>query len=89
MTDSGGIQEESTVLGLPCLTLREETERPITAEIGTNQVVGIKKLTILPKVLELLKGRVILGEIPKYWDGKTAKRIVEVINHWGKLNFID
>ena len=86
MTDSGGIQEESTVLGLPCLTLREETERPITVKIGTNQVVGIKKTTIIPKALDLLEGRRISGEIPKFWDGKTANRIVEVISHRGNLN---
>jgi UDP-N-acetylglucosamine 2-epimerase (non-hydrolysing) len=75
ITDSGGIQEETTYLGVPCLTLRESTERPITVTVGTNQLVTIGGL---PKALEdILNGKVRKGRIPDLWDGHTATRVVK------------
>jgi UDP-N-acetylglucosamine 2-epimerase (non-hydrolysing) len=76
LTDSGGIQEESTVLGIPCLTARENTERPITIEIGTNRLVGNTKMGILDgyRGLSLVK-----GSLPELWDGHTAERIEAII----------
>lgn len=79
LTDSGGIQEESTYLGVQCITLRTSTERPITVEIGTNQLLG----TDLPKAqaaaLNVLSGELKQGNIPELWDGNSAKRIAEII----------
>jgi len=80
LTDSGGIQEETTVLRIPCLTLRETTERPITVEIGTNKVIGNKKTKIIEESLKILNGKVKKGKTPQYWDGKTAERIVKIIS---------
>ncbi|MBZ9572246.1 UDP-N-acetylglucosamine 2-epimerase (non-hydrolyzing) [Patescibacteria group bacterium] len=79
LTDSGGIQEETTVLSIPCLTIRKVTERPITCEIGTNKVIGLQKENIIKESLKILNGKTKKGKIPKYWDGKTAKRIVNII----------
>ncbi len=80
VTDSGGIQEESTYLGIQCITLRTSTERPITIEIGTNQLLGndLEKAKIV--AMEVLNGKVKEGQIPELWDGKAAERIVEIIN---------
>lgn len=78
MTDSGGIQEETTVLGIPCLTVRENTERPITIQEGSNKL--IKKIDELKyEVSKILKGNGKKGRTPHLWDGKTAGRIVKVI----------
>ncbi len=80
LTDSGGIQEETTYLGKPCLTLRENTERPVTISEGTN--ILIEKLDmndILGHVDNILSGKAKKGTIPKCWDGKTAERIVEIL----------
>jgi len=79
LTDSGGIQEETTVLGVPCLTLRENTERPITVEVGTNQLVGMDRARIVRAAMDLLDGGGKPGRIPEGWDGKAAERIVEVL----------
>ena len=79
LTDSGGIQEESTALGLPCLTLRENTERPVTISEGTNILVGTDPDKIMAAAQEILAGRRKVGRIPKLWDGKAAERIVEVL----------
>src|SRR6185295_15268443 len=78
LTDSGGIQEETTVLGIPCLTLRENTERPITVTHGTNRIVGTDPASIVAGWEQIKSGTVTLRTPPK-WDGSTAQRIVEVI----------
>ena len=82
LTDSGGIQEESTYFGVPCLTLRENTERPITITEGTNQLVDLNVESIVNSAREIIEGKVKKGKIPKYWDGKTAERVVKVLNEW-------
>jgi UDP-N-acetylglucosamine 2-epimerase (non-hydrolysing) len=82
LTDSGGIQEESTYFGVPCLTLRENTERPITITEGTNHLVDLNVESIVNSVRKIIEGNVKQGKIPKYWDGKTASRIVKVLDEW-------
>jgi UDP-N-acetylglucosamine 2-epimerase (non-hydrolysing) len=79
LTDSGGIQEETTVLGIPCLTLRESTERPVTVTVGTNRVVGTDTDRILDAANRALAGDWAKGGIPDGWDGRTADRIVEIL----------
>jgi UDP-N-acetylglucosamine 2-epimerase (non-hydrolysing) len=79
LTDSGGIQEETTALGVPCLTLRENTERPVTISEGTNILVGIDPDKIVPAAQEILAGKSKIGRIPPLWDGKAAERIVEIL----------
>jgi len=81
LTDSGGIQEETTILGIPCLTLRNNTERPITVREGTNIVVGSTPEKILNTSIRLLNERTRRKrkKEPKYWDGKTARRIVKIL----------
>ena len=79
MTDSGGIQEETTYLGIPCLTLRETTERPITAEIGTSVVLGTNTEKIIENAQLILADKWKKGQIPALWDGNAAKRIVEIL----------
>jgi UDP-N-acetylglucosamine 2-epimerase (non-hydrolysing) len=79
LTDSGGLQEETTVLGVPCITMRNNTERPITCEVGTNFLVGNDGTKILNAALRIMKGKVPHGRIPEKWDGKSAERIVEIL----------
>jgi UDP-N-acetylglucosamine 2-epimerase (non-hydrolysing) len=79
LTDSGGIQEETTVLGIPCLTLRRNTERPVTVRKGTNIIVGSDPHQIVKQANKIINGRSRKGEIPPLWDGKAAQRIVKVI----------
>jgi len=83
LTDSGGIQEETTVLGIPCLTLRENTERPITVEMGTNVVVGTDTQKIVSEAAAILNGAAAKrAQQPPLWDGRTADRILDVLlNH--------
>lgn len=77
ITDSGGLQEETTVLGIPCLTLRNNTERPETITQGTNILAGIQKDDIIREAGNILRGKIKKGRIPKYWDGRAAERIAE------------
>ena len=79
LTDSGGLQEETTALGIPCLTLRENTERPITISDGTNLLVGSNKEKIIAESQNILAGRGKSGRIPELWDGKASQRIVKII----------
>ncbi len=82
LTDSGGIQEETTALGVPCLTLRESTERPITVDEGTNTIVGIDPEVILDAFQSIMDGSGKHGRVPEYWDGKAAERIAQVLQAW-------
>ncbi len=82
LTDSGGMQEETTALGVPCLTLRENTERPITVEQGTNTLVGRDRGTIERAVDEILAGSGKRGRVPELWDGRAAERIVAHLAAW-------
>jgi UDP-N-acetylglucosamine 2-epimerase (non-hydrolysing) len=77
VTDSGGITEETTVMGIPCMTLRDNTERPETITIGTNELLGTDPKAIKPAMEKLFSGEWKKGNIPALWDGKTAKRIVD------------
>ncbi len=78
-TYSGGLQEETTGLGIPCFTLRENTERPVTIDEGTNTLVGSKKENILKAYGHLKSGKVKAGKIPELWDGKAAERIIQIL----------
>jgi len=82
MTDSGGLQEETTVVGVPCLTLRNNTERPVTVEQGTNTIVGQDRAQILTVVNDVLKNGGKRGRIPELWDGKAAERIKRILDTW-------
>ena len=82
LTDSGGIQEETTALGVPCITLRENTERPITVEQGTNTVVGTDAGKILDCYKEIMSTGGKAARVPELWDGRAAQRIVAAINTW-------
>jgi len=81
LTDSGGIQEETTVLGIPCLTLRENTERPVTIEQGTNVLVGTNPARILAAATKALNGTYSGTRVPELWDGRAAERIAEIVEH--------
>jgi UDP-N-acetylglucosamine 2-epimerase (non-hydrolysing) len=78
-TDSGGIQEETTALGVPCLTFRENTERPITVTQGTNRLVGTNPAAVAAALEELLNGKAPQGQVPELWDGQASGRILDVI----------
>lgn len=82
LTDSGGIQEETTALGIPCITLRENTERPVTVDQGTNTVVGTNVDKILACCKDVMETGGKVGRVPELWDGMAAMRIVQVINLW-------
>jgi len=78
ITDSGGIQEETTFLKIPCLTFRKNTERPVTVKIGTNTICETGKI-LVQEANKIFKEKHKKGRIPKFWDGKTAKRIVKIL----------
>ncbi len=82
LTDSGGLQEETTALGVPCLTLRENTERPITVEQGTNILVGRNREVILAAVQDILNGQGKRGRVPELWDGHAGERIAADLYQW-------
>jgi UDP-N-acetylglucosamine 2-epimerase (non-hydrolysing) len=82
LTDSGGLQEETTALGVPCITLRENTERPITVEQGTNTVVGAQPARILAAVESILRDGGKRGRVPDLWDGCAAERIADITATW-------
>ncbi|HAN56183.1 MAG TPA: UDP-N-acetylglucosamine 2-epimerase (non-hydrolyzing) [Betaproteobacteria bacterium] len=82
LTDSGGIQEETTALGVPCLTLRHNTERPATVDEGTNTIVGTDRKAILIAAEDILNGGGKAGRIPEYWDGRAAVRIAAILLQW-------
>lgn len=82
LTDSGGIQEETTILGIPCLTLRENTERPVTIFHGTNRLVGTDPAQIITAAQDVLTGDVETKRIPELWDGHTAERIVAIVKDY-------
>jgi len=79
LTDSGGIQEETTALGIPCLTLRKNTERPITVSRGTNRVIGVEPAAIYEHWRQAVGGQWPAGQLPELWDGKAAQRIVRIL----------
>lgn len=82
LTDSGGIQEETTALGVPCITLRQNTERPITVTEGTNTIVGTDPQKILAAFEEIMRTGGKAGNAPELWDGKAAPRIADVLHDW-------
>jgi UDP-N-acetylglucosamine 2-epimerase (non-hydrolysing) len=86
ITDSGGITEETTVLGVPCITLRDTTERPETVKMGTNELIGTDPARLKPALDRLFAGQWKKGGIPALWDGKTGPRIVEVLERLLTLN---
>jgi UDP-N-acetylglucosamine 2-epimerase (non-hydrolysing) len=79
LTDSGGIQEETTILQVPCLTIRENTERPITIEEGTNRLVGSDPEQILQAALKALRNPLRAGHTPELWDGHASSRILDIL----------
>ena len=80
ITDSGGIQEESTFLQIPCLTLRSNTERPVTVTVGSNELIPFNIKKIKEKMEEIVGGKYKGGKIPKYWDGKSTARIIKILS---------
>jgi UDP-N-acetylglucosamine 2-epimerase (non-hydrolysing) len=84
ITDSGGIQEETTFLGVPCLTVRENTERPVTVTAGTNILVGQDMTRLKGEIYRILNGEAKKGSVPPLWDGKAGSRIADVIEKWSQ-----
>ena len=79
LTDSGGLQEEATVLSVPCIIMRSNTERPITCEVGTNVIVGSDGDAIFAQAENILNGNAKTGTIPEKWGGHAAERIIDVL----------
>lgn len=86
LTDSGGIQEETTILRIPCLTLRENTERPVTITQGSNMLLGTDREKILKEVMSVLSGKSRNSAIPEFWDGQAAVRIVLILIKLSRIN---
>jgi len=86
LTDSGGLQEETTALGVACVTIRENTERPITVNVGTNYLAGTRPNAILEAARSILSGRGKKGSVPPLWDGKTAERISEILLKYDSIH---
>jgi UDP-N-acetylglucosamine 2-epimerase (non-hydrolysing) len=86
ITDSGGIQEETTYLGVPCITIRENTERPVTVTLGTNVLVGQNMELLKTEAKRILEGKGKKGQVPPLWDGKASDRIADIIELWCKEN---
>ncbi|TAN77799.1 MAG: UDP-N-acetylglucosamine 2-epimerase (non-hydrolyzing) [Gallionella sp.] len=89
LTDSGGIQEETTALGVPCITLRNNTERPITVDEGTNTIAGQDPAKILAAFDEIMRGGGKAGRVPEFWDGQASVRIAASIHEWLKNGLRD
>jgi UDP-N-acetylglucosamine 2-epimerase (non-hydrolysing) len=79
VTDSGGVQEETTYLGIPCLTMRANTERPVTVTMGTNTLIGDDLQLLRAKVQEVIEGRGKRGIVPPLWDGRAAERVIDAL----------
>jgi UDP-N-acetylglucosamine 2-epimerase (non-hydrolysing) len=79
LTDSGGLQEETTALGVPCVTIRENTERPVTVDEGSNVLAGTDPAVIVLEARKILRGEGKQGRRPHLWDGRAAERIVDVL----------
>jgi UDP-N-acetylglucosamine 2-epimerase (non-hydrolysing) len=82
ITDSGGVTEETTVMGIPCITLRENTERPETVSLGTNELVGSDKEKIITNLKKMINGQWKQGKIPELWDGDASVRIINIIDNY-------
>jgi UDP-N-acetylglucosamine 2-epimerase (non-hydrolysing) len=82
LTDSGGIQEETTALGVPCITLRNNTERPITVDEGTNTIAGQAPANILAAFDDIMKNGGKKGRVPQFWDGRASERIAAAVREW-------
>ena len=80
VTDSGGLQEEASYLGIPCLTIRKNTERPVTVEKGTNTITGLNKTEVILEVKKILNGSYKKGGKIEFWDGHAAERIIKIIS---------
>jgi UDP-N-acetylglucosamine 2-epimerase (non-hydrolysing) len=80
LTDSGGLQEETTALGVPCITLRDNTERPVTIDEGSNVLAGTDPVRIVAEARKVLRGEGKRGRRPALWDGRTAQRIVTILD---------
>eukprot|EP00913_Durusdinium_trenchii_P028509 g26737.t1 len=87
LTDSGGIQEETTYLGVPCITLRDNTERPITIDVGTNVLVGTDMSALKREVERVLSGDAKPGRVPELWDGGAGERIADVVLNAARVRF--
>jgi len=81
LTDSGGITEETTILGIPCITLRDTTERPETVTVGTNELIGTDPAKLKPALDRLFAGQWKKGGVPELWDGHAGERIVAVLEN--------